>query len=89
MPIYLTATQVARILGCSASSVHRLARTGELTYIQVLGRRRFEQIAVHRYLSRCRHYAQLDDPGAYQYHPDGYGDDPAEDWWDDDDQDAA
>ncbi|MEC4612901.1 helix-turn-helix domain-containing protein [Tsukamurella tyrosinosolvens] len=88
MPIYLTATQVARILGCSASSVHRLARTGELTYIQVLGRRRFEQIAVHRYLSRCRHYAQLDDPDAYQDHPDGYGHDAVE-VRRDDDQDVA
>lgn len=48
----LNATEVAQRLCVSPSTVNRLARAGDITFVEVRGTRRFSSRAVERFLSR-------------------------------------
>ena len=58
----MDATAVANRLCMSPSTVHRLARSGDITFVQIRGKRRFSSRAVERYLSRQTQAASAERP---------------------------
>ncbi|BDH56692.1 hypothetical protein MTP03_16310 [Tsukamurella sp. PLM1] len=58
----LDATAVANRLSMSPTTVHRLACAGELTFVQIRGKRRFSSRAVERFLSRQTRTATSERP---------------------------